>query len=323
LGVEFIDKTNLCPILNMRLSIFTVTSFYASAFNPYIVIIRLNQNLKTMKPIFTFLTLSLICAFQATAQIHIGATTAYNATFVLDKGLSQDPRYGSTYTYQWSPVGFNFGINFGKKIGLQLESILSNQGQIYQIYQMVNSVKKVAGERNINLQYINLPVLFRFMSGGDGKARGNFNFGPQVSILSKAIETIQANAGDYQIPSGLTITDIQKDFPSAVLNPDGTSYNLPTAMPTTDLLTKQANNFKNAEFQLAAAFGLDIDLSKHMYLSTQVRANYSLTDMRKGDLLTSLQSGNTGAIFGARANLLVGVQLGLHYYFGVLRSFKE
>jgi hypothetical protein len=95
-----------------------------------------------------------LLAGSAFGQMHIGATTAYNATFVLDKGLSDDPRYNSTYTYQLAPIGFNFGIDFGRKFGLQLESILSNQGQIYEL---INVAEQVAGQRKIDLQYINLP----------------------------------------------------------------------------------------------------------------------------------------------------------------------
>jgi hypothetical protein len=44
--------------------------------------------------------------------------------------------------------------------------------------------------------------------------------------------------------------------------------------------------------------------------------------MRNGDVINSIKNGNYSDIFGSRANLLVGVQLGLHYYFGTLRSFK-
>ena len=291
----------------------------------------------------------------ANAQIHLGATTAYNATFVLDKGLSADPRYNSTYSYQLAPIGFNFGVDFGRKFGLQLESILSNQGQIYQ---MVDVAKKVAGERKIDLQYINIPLMMKFMGGGAHRARGNFNFGPQLSLLTKAVESIQANAGTFAIPSDLSFADIQKDFPTAIYDANSGNYTLPTsgtyAIPggvtfddiakvypqavnagngqytlpangTTmakDLLTKKANDFKTAEFQIAVAFGLDIDLSKHLFLSTQIRANYSLMDMRNGDVINAIKNGAYSDVFGGRANLLVGAQIGLHYYFGTLRSFK-
>ena len=37
-------------------------------------------------------------------QVHVGATTSGQATFVLDEGLAKDPRYNSTYTYTFAPI---------------------------------------------------------------------------------------------------------------------------------------------------------------------------------------------------------------------------
>jgi hypothetical protein len=274
-----------------------------------------------MKRILSLVFIVCICSVishrtKAQIQIHLGATTSGNATFVLDKGLSKDPRYHSTYTYKFSPIGMTFGIDLGKKFGLSLEGIMSNQGQIYQI---IDAAEKISGERNIDLRYIHLPLLMKFMSKGNGAARGNFNLGPQLSILTAATESVQANAGTYAIPEGVDFTAVQKEFPTAVDNENGT-YTLSSDMPSQDLLTKRANDFRNTEFQIAMAFGLDIDLSRHLFLTTQIRANYSLTDMRNGDIIESLKSGND--IFSQRANLLVGLQLGVHYVFGTTRSFK-
>ena len=251
-------------------------------------------------------------------QVHLGATTTVNATYVLDKGLSADPRYNSTATYQWAPIGFNFGVDLGRKFGLSLEGIKSKQGQIYE---MIDAYEKVKGQRKISLDYLQIPMLFRFMSGGNGGARGNFNLGPQLSLLTDARETLQANAGTFQIPEGVDFASIQQEFPTAVNNGDGT-YELPSDVPSQDLLTKKANDFKNTEFSIAGAFGLDIDLSKHLFLTTQIRATYSLTDMRNGDVIEKIKSGDSADIFGQRANLLVGAQIGLHYMFGTTRSHK-
>jgi hypothetical protein len=275
-----------------------------------------------MTRISCFLLFATIC-FCATksysqVQVHLGATTAVNATFVLDKGLSEDPRYNSTYTYKFSPIGFNFGIDLGRKFGLSLESILAQQGQIYE---MIDAANQVRGERKIDLKYLQLPLLMRFMSGGNAGARANFNLGPQMSILTDAIESVQAQAGTFEIPEGVDFNSIQSEFPDAVNNGDGT-YTLPTDVPSQDILSKEANDFKNTEFSIAAAFGIDIDLSKHFYLTTQIRANYSITDMRNGDVIDRLKSGDGADIFGQRANLLVGMQLGLHYVIGTTRSFK-
>lgn len=273
-----------------------------------------------MKQIF-ILFVSILTVTTATAQlvqIHLGATTTVNATYVLDKGLSEDPRYNSTATYQWAPIGFNFGVDLGRKFGLSLEGIKSKQGQIYE---MIDAYEKVKGQRKISLDYLQLPMLFRFMSGGNGGARANFNLGPQLSFLTDARESIEASAGTYSIPEGMNFESVQSEFPEAQNNNDGT-YTLPADMPSKDLLTKKADDFRNTEFSIAGAFGMDIDLSKHLYLTTQVRATYSLTDMRNGDVIDAIKNGDGGSIFSQRANLLVGVQLGLHYMFGTTRSHK-
>lgn len=277
-----------------------------------------NQNV--MKRLVVFFV-TVCTAFQLSAQIvqvHVGATSAINATFVLDKGLAEDPRYNSTYTYNFAPVGINFGVDLGSKFGLTLEGIKSKQGQIYEI---IDVAERVRGERRIDLSYIHLPLMMKFMSGGSGAARGNFNIGPQLSLLTDAREYVQADAGIYAVPEGMEFSAIQQEFPSAVNKGDGT-YEIPADAPSKDVLTKKANDFKNSEFAIAAAFGMDIDLSKHLFLSTQIRANYSLTDIRNGDVIERIKAGDAGSIFGQRANLLVGVQLGLHYMFGKTRSHK-
>jgi hypothetical protein len=264
------------------------------------------------------LSILVVTTGSAQIQIHLGATSAVNATFVLDKGLSEDPRYNSTATYQFAPIGFNFGVDFGRKFGLSLEGIKSKQGQIFDL---IDAAEKIKGQRKISLDYLQMPMLFRFMSGGNAGARANFNIGPQLSFLTDARESIQADAGIYQMPEGVDFTSIQSEFPSAVDKGDGT-YELPANVPSKDILTKKANDFNNTEFSIAGAFGLDIDLSKHLFLTTQVRATYSLTDMRNGDVIEKIKNGDSSDIFGQRANLLVGVQLGLHYMFGTTRSHK-
>ena len=44
------------------------------------------------------LFITLVHVSSAQVQVHLGATSAYSATFVLDKGLSEDPRYNSAMT---------------------------------------------------------------------------------------------------------------------------------------------------------------------------------------------------------------------------------
>jgi hypothetical protein len=275
------------------------------------------------------LCLSVFASTLASAQlvqIHLGATTTVNATYVLDKGLSEDPRYNSKATYQWAPIGFNFGLDLGRKFGLSLEAIKSKQGQIYD---MVDKFKEIKGQRKISLDYLQLPMLFKFMSGGNGGARANFNLGPQLSLLTDAVESIQTHKGVYEMPEGVDFQSIQNELASSeaekqFIQPGAEpgTYEVTQDLKPKDLLTKKANDFKNTEFSIAGAFGLDIDLSKHLFLTTQIRATYSLTDMRNGDVIDAIKNGDAATIFAQRANLLVGMQIGLHYMLGTTRSHK-
>ena len=257
----------------------------------------------------------LLAPFFAMGQVHVGVTTGVNSTFVLDKGLSQDPRYNSQMTYNFAPAGLALGVNISNGFGIQLESILANQGQVFEV---LDVAKTVVGERKIDLSYIQLPLLFKFMSPKATKARTNFSLGPQLSILRNGVETIQYEASTQNIEN-------PNDLPEgATLNADG-SYNVP-ALPNTELLSSSAEEeirrFNETELQIAASFGVDIDISRYLYLSTAIRANYSFADMRNGDLVDFLENSTLDDLFGRRANLSIGAQIGLNFMFGGVRSFR-
>jgi hypothetical protein len=286
-----------------------------------------------MKKLLLFIFISGL-AIDSYSQVHFGVTTAINSSFVLDKGLTSDPRYDAEMTYEFAPVGFSFGVDFTKSFGMQLESILANQGQMFEV---LDAAKKVVGERNVDVSYLQLPLLFKFMSGSNNAARTNFSIGPQLSLLRNGSETLQYAQSIMSIPD---------EFAS--LNEDGTTYTI-TDPSTNQILTEQATRteegnyqvpamsrellssqatsefekMKNKEFQIAASFGVDIDLGKSMYLSSLIRANYSLTDMRNSDMLEQVKNEGFESLFGKRSNVLVGVQLGINYVFGGTRSYKS
>jgi hypothetical protein len=269
--------------------------------------------MKTTKQ-FLLILLSFF-ALQASAQVrvHLGATTAFNSTFVLDQGLSKDPRYNAQMTYNWAPVGMAFGADFNRGFGLQLESILSNQGQIYEI---IDVAKQKIGERRIDLQYINLPLLLNFLSNSSSRTSFNFVLGPQVSLLTKGQEIYeQYKAGTLQIPESGQI-------PAGATDNGNGTYSYPagtTVLASTDAASA-VKQFRDKELQLAIGLGLNIDIGSHMYLSTNIRGNYSFTDMRNEDLINSIRQNSANDVlkdlFGRRANMLVGAQIGLHYMFG-------
>jgi hypothetical protein len=157
----------------------------------------------------------------------LGLNTGMNTNIVLDEGLKSDPRYQATYNYSFNPIGVNVTYDITPSFGLSLESILSRQQTIYDIIDIAETVK---GQHKLDLQHINIPLLFKFMSGGDAVTRFNFNVGPQLSILTKAQETFTSEAGTFQIPVGSSFEEIQAQYPEATQTQaqaaDGT-YDIP------------------------------------------------------------------------------------------------
>lgn len=268
---------------------------------------------------YFLLTIFWISGFQVVVgqvDVHLGVTTAYTATFVPDRGIAESPRYKSQMTYNWSPFGLSAGVDFGKKFGLTIESIWSNQGQAFQIIDIADNA---VGTRTIDLRYVHFPLLMKFMNEGNARVRGNFSVGPQYSVLLSGTERMSYTASTQTFVSGATLpagaTAIRQ-------RPDGNVQATVPALKAMEIASKQSGSFKTSEFQLAAAFGLDIDLARHLYLSVQLRGNYSLTDTRSKEVIGEIKSGNTSDAYGPRRNLLVGVQTGVHYMFKSTRYYK-
>lgn len=274
------------------------------------------------KLILVAVLLLIIVQTKAQIKFHVGMSTAVNSTFVLDKGLKADPRYLSTATYKWAPVGFTFGVDFGKHVGLSLESIKAAQGQIYEV---IDAYEKVQGFRDFDMSYLQFPLLLKFMSGGDGLARLNFQIGPQLSILQGgSTEILKYAQGDYSLADGVPVPEGIN--PGDIIdNGDGTYTALKDyeeIISSSDDIQNAFGDFQKREIQLAAAVGASFDISRNLYLVTNLKANYSFTDMRGQELLDIVKSGNVSEIFDQRANLAVGLQLELHWMIGGTRFFN-
>jgi len=271
--------------------------------------------MKSILPYLLVWAVFLPASLNAQMKFHLGLTTGINSTIVLDKGLSEDPRFNSTFSYKWAPIGMAVGFDLSPKFGIQLEAIVANQGQIYDV---VDIFDDLVGSREIDLSYVHIPLLMKFMNGSNKKGRMNFSLGPQLSILTTGIEAIQYIASTQEIPDGLEI-------PAGSVDIGNGTYDVPT-LPYTELLSTTAESevqqFKDTEVQIAGSFGFDFDITKNLYLTTLVRINYSFTDMRNDELLEILEEGGYGAfdVFGRRANVLIGLQFGIHFMIGGVRS---
>ncbi|MDH5382157.1 MAG: PorT family protein [Cyclobacteriaceae bacterium] len=267
------------------------------------------------------------------AKLHVGASTTVNATFILDEGLNTNPQYVKVTSVNYAPIGMSFGVDFNNSFGLQVESILTFYEQAYNIYETLNNTQ--IGELKFDLQYLHFPVLFKFMSDNNNKARAHFLVGPQLSYLLQGQETLRlfqsAANQNLAVPDLVSLGAGDTELPvGTVQNADG-SFLLPGTIPQdfqSDLLVKNAsdqiNAFRNQEIHIVTGFGVDIDLTKDIYLSMLVKADYGFTDMRNGDLIDGLKNSAQSTIqelYKKRANLAIGAQISVSYMFGGTRSF--
>ncbi|MEJ2004056.1 MAG: outer membrane beta-barrel protein [Cyclobacteriaceae bacterium] len=225
-----------------------------------------------MKRFFIMVAALLIFSAYGYAQgLRLGLSTSITSDIVLDNGIKTDPRYEAKYTYEFAPIGVNVSYDLTPGFGLSLEAIMANQEMIYNVIDVLDQVK---GQQKLDMRLIKLPVLLRFMSNGNAATRFNMNLGPQFTFVSRAAETLAVQPGEFRIPGGITFEDIQSEYPTATQNSEQAAsgtYEIPDDYYR-DVLTRESNDFRDMDFQLAVALGLDIDLSDHFILTTQLRA---------------------------------------------------
>lgn len=172
-----------------------------------------------MKKIITTFFSGLIFSTGLFAQgFHAGVNFQYGSVWV----VNQEHYGGSELEYKLklgAQFGLSLGYNFSEHLGVQTNINLSHQGQDYE-----SSDSAGTYVRKLDLHYMNLPVLFKFV-GGASNARFYTLLGPQFAFLSKADNSEPAynggavqdyterfNKTDVQIFIGLgteiTLTDV-------------------------------------------------------------------------------------------------------------------
>jgi hypothetical protein len=159
--------------------------------------------------------------------------------------------------------GLILGYNFNESISVITELQYSRQGQKYDGKQSFGGGTYNV-ERNIDLGYFNIPLLFKY-AFGTGGTKFRFLAGPQVGILLDATQ-------EY-------LRDDVND------NVDGNYVRIKTT--TLDQNGKQfvtdANDikdrFEKTDFSLVVDIGADIHLSDLFYITAGLRGNYGLTEI--------------------------------------------
>jgi hypothetical protein len=240
-----------------------------------------------MKKLFSLICLVLFLSAGTTVaqkQLYFGAVGTGLSTWVTNQ-----PNYGRPdmdYVATFGGGGnITIGYDFSKNIGLQLQFGYAKLGQKFKDTQVKNDTT-YQYTRNIKLNYLQLPLLFKYRSNGE-VVRFYVLAGPQFDFLLSANQTYYKNdvkiGDEYQNPNTSEWVKLGEE--------DITSY-----YTTYDIFAR-------------ADFGVDITVAKNLFINTGISFAYGLTDINATDWRINNSSGS----YSASHNIAIGFNVGINY----------
>jgi Outer membrane protein beta-barrel domain len=237
-----------------------------------------------------------------------GFFAGFNFPITIDEGLRKDPRYFGRFTIRGTPIGFSYSydrVGFGY---LFTPSYL----KIGQKFTIKNSIGGEIGTRDIQMDYLSLPVALKLHINDLSFFRLSAVAAVNLSYLLNGRETITNTIGKVKYAPGISIpTD-----PGYAIAYDG------VFIPELNALEYVSKEKYNA-FQVFAAFGLrsDFDLNDKWSINFDGRANFAIFDSRQSTYLDQLKTptgpadinGNPGApdLYGQRRDVYITVNFGI------------
>lgn len=255
-----------------------------------------------MKTSIKFLTLSIFLFFQnqnLQAQVFLGGDAAYFLTTIvnqnnygfseLDYELTGKPAFGLSFGY----AGFN-------KHHVQTGVKLLRLGQNYS-----SELDNVTHSRNVKLNYLMIPLSYKMVFGDTESnsyaTRAFFSIGGYVAFLNRAETTWILDRNDVSLVEfhqsqnrNVNILDIAQLANGSDLEDD-------------------KDQFESIDFGVTFNLGVRTFLSEGLALNLEFLGGYGLGDMNAEGWRLNNSSGE----YDASNNAFGGVQMGLHYYFGL------
>jgi hypothetical protein len=217
----------------------------------------------------------------AQKQLYFGAGGTGMSTWFINQnnyGLT-DMDVKTSFSYG---VNANIGFDFNNNLGVKIELGYSKLGQNY-----TKQRHDTLFSRNVALNYFQLPVLFKFRTGGE-TAKFMLAVGPQFDFLMSAKQTIYANDietdqyyGDYVVP-GTTEKIYESDI-------------------------KQ--RFTSFDIMARLDLGVEIVIIPNLFIDAAISFAYGLTDINA----TAYQIPDTDGNYNPLHNAYAGFNVGVNY----------
>ena len=263
-----------------------------------------------MKKALQTLILGVFATGMMHAQVglHLGFHGQYNSTWILNQNnyeLSE-----MDYEYKLGPAGgVSLGYNWHQNFGAQLELNYAFMGQDYsdivrdfsQSYNpdIPNQLYPVLTYRYVDLNYLQVPIMFKYMEG-DSKDAIKYHIlgGLQLSYLLSA---------DQKYTADVYETDKQQDI-DQIIAPQSYVPDFKNAGG----LTPQIDYFNKVDLGVIVDIGVDIYVNDKMYFSPGLRGSFGFLDINS-ESTRELQPAKGENIYKSSHNAFVGVVLGLNF----------
>jgi hypothetical protein len=234
---------------------------------------------------FTLLTLALIFTsifLNAQSKINFGASGGMINPWIINQN-----NYGLDFEMDYvAKIGGNgqisIGYDFNKNIGLRLDLGYATLGQNYK-----DTHQGAEFTREINLNYFQLPLLFKFRTSGE-TVRFYAAAGPQFDFLMSAKQKYYKNDTLYN---------------EIILNPIN---NQPVNVGQEDI----KDRYESMDIMIRLDLGVEITLVKNLYLNAGMTSAYGLLDINAADYrIPDHSSGD----YNPSHNVYGGFNVGINY----------
>lgn len=263
------------------------------------------------------LLLSVRCVLAQQHSIGLGIYTGISAPFSMDGGIDQDPRYKALYRVKAIPAGLTFSIDY-EGFGFVLSPGLYNIGQHYTV---VNWLGGHDGTREINLNYVNVPLALKIHLIDLSFFRVSALASVSAAYLYKAEDRITHTYSKLRFPLQAQPLLSQEFYTNLGYEIQYDGVIVPEVQ---NLLISETRDYNKIQLFAGAGLRSDWDVSNSWRVSFDVRVNYGLLEPRSALYTGRIESYESIYDFPGRRNeLFAQLTFGVSRFLDYDKSDKD
>lgn len=234
-----------------------------------------------------------------TQHVSLGVFSGVTTTITLDQGINQDSRYSPRYDVKLAPIGVNFGVDY-QGFGFVVTPGVINIGQNFH---MVNTVGGHEGTRQINMQYLTLPLALKVHMIDLSFFRVSLIGGAGLGYLMHGEEVVTHNYAKFRFPQ-----EVYPLLPAEYI----VEYDGVLAPETKNHSIVSKNDFNSIQMFVSAGFRFDWEITETWCISLDARANYGIRETRSEEYLASAAAFQQAYDFaGKRRDMFAFINVGI------------